>query len=108
MGGLVIKELLVTAARQKDERLRRWGARRRGPAPAGRRVPGSRRLRLPPRRVLGFGGACRSARPTPRPCALPFLSPMSQNRIAEAAWGAVFYAVPHAGSRLADWGWYLR
>lgn len=51
MGGLVIKELLVTAARQQDERLR---------------------------------------------------------RIAEAAAGAVFYAVPHAGSRLADWGWYLR
>ncbi len=29
-------------------------------------------------------------------------------RLYSAAAGAVFYSVPHAGSRLADWGWYLR
>lgn len=28
--------------------------------------------------------------------------------IATRATGAVFYSVPHAGSKLADWGWYLR
>lgn len=51
MGGLVVKDMLVTARQQKDERLR---------------------------------------------------------RLYSAAAGAVFYSVPHAGSRLADWGWYLR
>ena len=51
MGGLVIKDLLVTAQHQSDDRLR---------------------------------------------------------RISTAAAGAVFYSVPHAGSRLADWGWILR
>ncbi|KAL4419867.1 hypothetical protein ABPG75_006965 [Micractinium tetrahymenae] len=51
MGGLVVKDMLVTAKQQKDERLR---------------------------------------------------------RLHSAAAGAVFYSVPHAGSRLADWGWYLR
>ncbi|KAI7843159.1 hypothetical protein COHA_003143 [Chlorella ohadii] len=51
MGGLVVKDLLVSAKAQKDERLRRLNTN---------------------------------------------------------AAGAVFYSVPHAGSRLADWGWYLR
>lgn len=51
MGGLVVKDILVTAKLQKDERLR---------------------------------------------------------RLNTAAAGAVFYSVPHAGSRLADFGWYLR
>jgi hypothetical protein len=35
-------------------------------------------------------------------------APESLRRISEAAVGAVFYSVPHAGSRLADFGWTLR
>ncbi|EFN53770.1 hypothetical protein CHLNCDRAFT_136410 [Chlorella variabilis] len=51
MGGLIVKDLLVTAKQQQDERLR---------------------------------------------------------SLNTSAVGAVFYSVPHAGSRLADWGWSLR
>ncbi len=32
----------------------------------------------------------------------------AQKRLRSAAAGVVFYSVPHAGSRLADWGWTLR
>lgn len=32
----------------------------------------------------------------------------SQRSLAQATTGVVFYSVPHAGSRLADWGWSLR
>ena len=35
-------------------------------------------------------------------------APMSMRSISKAAIGAVFYSVPHAGSRLADVGWKLR
>ena len=35
-------------------------------------------------------------------------APQSMRLISEAAAGAVFYSVPHAGSRLADVGWKLR
>jgi len=35
-------------------------------------------------------------------------APLSMRSISNAAVGAVFYSVPHAGSRLADVGWKLR
>lgn len=35
-------------------------------------------------------------------------SPKSMRKISNACVGTVFYSVPHAGSRLADWGWTLR
>eukprot|EP00890_Picochlorum_soloecismus_P002505 jgi/Picsp_1/3255/NSC_06095-R1_binding protein len=35
-------------------------------------------------------------------------SSRSMRKISNACVGTVFYSVPHAGSRLADWGWTLR
>ena len=35
-------------------------------------------------------------------------APLPYQKLSKAATGVVFYSVPHAGSRLADWGWTLR
>ena len=66
-------------------------ARRRGARP------------FPPSRHASQRAAC----VLPAVIAARCLTPPSC-RLASSAAGAVFYSVPHAGSRLADWGWYLR
>lgn len=35
-------------------------------------------------------------------------APAHRRQLAEAAQGLIFYACPHLGSWLADWGWTLR
>lgn len=103
----MIKDLLVTAKQQKDERLRRWGVLYVcgcqvcwGTFLVGSRGAGGMATGWAQAQGLRSSSA---AHPPTHPTAFH-----PARRLATSAAGAVFYSVPHAGSRLADWGWYLR
>lgn len=122
MGGLIVKDLLVTAKQQQDERLRRWAGRQLAPRPLAARqlcVSACRVGCLQEQQGAGAGGPSSASlllvAIARAPCAgLPDLMPPCllcmpvARSLNTSAVGAVFYSVPHAGSRLADWGWSLR